>query len=75
MLRQAGCSGKIGQRDYFYIGNEKYYIYECNINPSFDWYSWRIALYSPSLNQGRLLPLVLGGDIDIANPHITLHSK
>lgn len=26
-LRQAGCLGKIGQRDYFYIGTEKYYLY------------------------------------------------
>jgi hypothetical protein len=26
-LRAVGCAGKIGQRDYFYIGSDKYYLY------------------------------------------------
>ena len=74
-LRQAGCLGKIGQRDYFYIGSEKYYLYECNLNPNFDWESWRIALYSPSLKQAKIMGLALGNDADLANPHITLKKK
>lgn len=74
-LRQAGCGGKIGQRDYFYLNSEKYYIYECNLDSSFSWSSWRIALFSPTSKQAKLLGLVLGGDINIANPHISSISK
>jgi hypothetical protein len=74
-LRGVGCAGKIGQRDYFFVGGDKYYIYECNTNAAFDWKSWKIALYSPSLNQARMLGLKLGGDTDIANPHISLVVK
>ena len=46
MLRQAGCNGKIGQRDSFDILNQRYYLYECNLNQSFDWKSWRIFALS-----------------------------
>ena len=71
MLRQAGCNGKIGQRDSFDILNQRYYLYECNLNQSFDWKSWRIFALSLSEKRARQLPLVLDGDIDAANPHIT----
>ena len=75
LLRQAGCSGKIGQRDYFFVGVDRYYLYECNLNSDFDWKNWRLFLVSLSEMKARALPLVLGGDIDIANPHITLIDK
>lgn len=75
VMRQIGCHGKIGQRDYFYLGNDKYYLYECNLNSEFDWHNWRIVLYSASLKTAKFLPLVLGGEIDLANPHITLLEK
>jgi hypothetical protein len=41
---------KIGQRDIFTLAENgvtnKYYIYEVNINTTFNWKDWRIFLYS-----------------------------
>jgi hypothetical protein len=74
-LRAVGCKGKIGQRDYFILGAQKYYLYECNTNPAFDWYSWRIVIYTSDTHQAKMLPLDLGGDTDIANPHVSLAGR
>ena len=71
-MRSYGCHGKIGQRDYFEFRSQKYYLYECNINPDFDWRDWRIYLYSPAEKKAIDLGINLNGDIDIANPHISL---
>ena len=71
IMRTFGCEGKIGQRDFFEVENEKYYLYECNLNSEFDWKNWRIYLYSPKERKALPLNLVLDGVIDVANPHIS----
>ena len=49
-IARLGPYSKIGQRDMFTLSEDgilkKYYLYEVNINPSFDWKDWRIVLYS-----------------------------
>ena len=50
---------------------KKYYLYEVNVNPSFDWKDWRIVLYSERDNVAARINFSFKGDEDVANPHIS----
>lgn len=50
----------------------KYYLYECNLNPDFDWKSWRIFILSLAEKKAKMVPFNLDGAADLANPHITI---
>ena len=82
-IARLGLYSKIGQRDLFILVEDgrpnKYYIYEVNMNKVFNWKDWRIVLYSERDNVAAEVPFSFGGDVDVANPHISLvnynHSK
>ena len=44
------------------------------MNSKFDWKDWRIILYSEKDNYAAEIPFSFRGDIDLANPHISLLS-
>jgi len=50
---------------------KKYYLYEVNFNPQFNWKDWRIVLYSERDNVAARIMFYFEGDEDVANPRIS----
>jgi hypothetical protein len=64
--------GKIGQRSNLRYNNHNYYLYEAQLNSSFDWHNWRLFLYSPQEQRAVQLLLNIEEVIDFANPSAAL---
>lgn len=63
--------GKIGQRANIRFRFRDYYLYEAQLNSTFDWHNWRLFLYSPFENRAVHVDLSIDGIVDFANPSIT----
>ena len=50
---------------------KKYYLYEVNFNPQFNWKDWRIVLYSERDNVAARIMFYFEGYEDVANPRIS----
>lgn len=67
--------GKIGQRANINYHNQRYYLYEAQLNSNFDWKNWRLFLYSVAEKRAVQLSLNFNGVNDLANPSIAQYAN